>query len=1050
MKFTLKKIALIPSIIAYLFFCSSVFAQTITTGNQSGTYCVNSELNVSYTITGNFNSDNIFTVQLSDASGNFGSPVNIGSVASTASGTLVGTLPSGTPAGSGYKIRVVSSDPALTGTVTTSTITIAGLTATTFQNNYGLVGANTYYEGARAVTQLADGNFLALGYGLNLLKLDPYGNVIWAKQLYDQHAGGPTFQGNEIRQTADGGFIIAAQSYYNGGYFGGVNYILLIKTDAQGNTQWSYAYGNSNVGGDSGGGIGTEPTSIRQTSDGGYIVSATTSAYGYYWDGVGGHPVFIKIDATGNVKWTKIFTEYDVNTAWIRSGIDVSEIPDSSGDLMIWGCHYPWNCCSGPYDVNGVGGYLMRTHADGTVVWSKKITGPVNSSSTNMAAYNGGFYLGVAHGFSVSGSISGGGVIKVDFNGNLRWSRVVNTNEYVQSIAATVDSNGNDNGVIISHGMLNYDAGIVKLDSSGAMQWGEDYSSGGGAAMEFAMDVVQTTDGGYLIEGDAGAYASGTGLILVKTDKNGIAGGTETAMTYTSTDAGCTVSTYLPTIISDTTSSYPACINTSTFNPVVTSYTSGGGTCTMHQVNDTSNSCDAIIVVINLLHSVSCNTDSNGSVTAIVTGGHTPYTYKWNTGQGTDTLTRLTSGNYTVTATDSTGITATASLMLNASGTIAVTVTGGATVCSGQGVTLTATGATSYSWLPTTALDTTADSIVIARPVSTTTYTVTGISGGCSDTASATVTILPADTAGTISAPHDTVCAGTPVALTVNGSSGSLQWQSSPDGAEYISLSGDTQTVLSMSVAAGAYYRVIASGGCADTSLAFKLSVDTVPVPVLSTADSIFCSSDSTRINSSGPYATYSWSNADTRPYTYATQAGGYWLTVSDFTGCTAESNHLAISVYPVPSVSITVQGDTLTSFGQSNYQWLYNNNAIPGAIGALYIAHQSGSYALQVTDSNGCTTTSTAVPVTTGISDISEERISIYPNPNSVGNWQLAVDNDLLGAKLEVYDEQGRIVFQSKISLLKSKIDLDVSSGVYYLRISNDSVSVVRKLVKL
>jgi hypothetical protein len=48
------------------------------------------------------------------------------------------------------------------------------------------------------------------------------------------------------------------------------------------------------------------------------------------------------------------------------------------------------------------------------------------------------------------------------------------------------------------------------------------------------------------------------------------------------------------------------------------------------------------------------------------------------------------------------------------------------------------------------------------------------------------------------------------------------------------------------------------------------------------------------------------------------------------------------------------------------------------------------------------------------------------------------------------VYDDNGRLVFQSKIQDLKSKIELDIAKGIYYLCISNARATVVRKLVKL
>lgn len=96
---------------------------TLTTGTITGSpfefsaSAPDASVMVPYTIggTGTFNAGNIFTAQLSDANGSFASPINIGSIASTSSGTISATIPASTPAGTGYRIRVVASSPAIPG-----------------------------------------------------------------------------------------------------------------------------------------------------------------------------------------------------------------------------------------------------------------------------------------------------------------------------------------------------------------------------------------------------------------------------------------------------------------------------------------------------------------------------------------------------------------------------------------------------------------------------------------------------------------------------------------------------------------------------------------------------------------------------------------------------------------------------------------------------------------------------------------------------------------------------------------------------------------------
>lgn len=89
---------------------------TVSTGTASPTQvCQSGTISIPYTVTGPFDAGNIFTAQLSDATGGFAAPVSIGSLASTASGTIAGTVPPGTMPGAGYRVRVVASAPVVVG-----------------------------------------------------------------------------------------------------------------------------------------------------------------------------------------------------------------------------------------------------------------------------------------------------------------------------------------------------------------------------------------------------------------------------------------------------------------------------------------------------------------------------------------------------------------------------------------------------------------------------------------------------------------------------------------------------------------------------------------------------------------------------------------------------------------------------------------------------------------------------------------------------------------------------------------------------------------------
>jgi len=86
--------------------------------------CNNAVLKVPYITYESFLPGNIFSVQLSNASGSFSTPVTIGTLAATSSDTIVCTIPAATPAGTGYRIRIAASNPAYTSEDNGSNISI--------------------------------------------------------------------------------------------------------------------------------------------------------------------------------------------------------------------------------------------------------------------------------------------------------------------------------------------------------------------------------------------------------------------------------------------------------------------------------------------------------------------------------------------------------------------------------------------------------------------------------------------------------------------------------------------------------------------------------------------------------------------------------------------------------------------------------------------------------------------------------------------------------------------------------------------------------------
>lgn len=105
---------------------SSPLLSVLTTNSISPlSFCAGQAVSISFTGNGPANAGNTYTAQLSSNTGSFTAPVAIGSLVSTSSsGTISCTLPAGTLQGSAYRIRVVASNPAVSGGNNGSNLTI--------------------------------------------------------------------------------------------------------------------------------------------------------------------------------------------------------------------------------------------------------------------------------------------------------------------------------------------------------------------------------------------------------------------------------------------------------------------------------------------------------------------------------------------------------------------------------------------------------------------------------------------------------------------------------------------------------------------------------------------------------------------------------------------------------------------------------------------------------------------------------------------------------------------------------------------------------------
>lgn len=147
--------------------CTPTIATGVVTGSP---FCAGQALTVSYSFTDCVLPGNTFTLQLSDASGSFASPVNIGSVISVNAGSITGTIPNNTPSGTGYRVRVVSSTPAAIGTTNGTDFTIRSAPQVSFTintnpqcingNNFSFTNTSSFGSGTQT-WQFGDGGTAA-------------------------------------------------------------------------------------------------------------------------------------------------------------------------------------------------------------------------------------------------------------------------------------------------------------------------------------------------------------------------------------------------------------------------------------------------------------------------------------------------------------------------------------------------------------------------------------------------------------------------------------------------------------------------------------------------------------------------------------------------------------------------------------------------------------------------------------------------------------------------------------------------------------------------
>lgn len=377
------------------------------------------------------------------------------------------------------------------------------------------------------------------------------------------------------------------------------------------------------------------------------------------------------------------------------------------------------------------------------------------------------------------------------------------------------------------------------------------------------------------------------------------------------------------------------------------------------------------------------------------------YTYSWtgpnnftsNTQNPTITnASTLASGDYIVVATSGTvQCVDTVTVIVNPAPNVTISPAN-PSICAGNNVVLTASGATTYSWNPSTGLSANNIANPTANPTTTTTYTVTGTSAGCSDTASVTVTVNPLPNI-TLTPSAPAICAGQSVNITATGAD-TYTWSPS-SGLN----STNTPTVTANPLNTTSYTVVgTSTAGCTNTA---NVTVTVNPVPNLSVLPSnpTICNGNSVNLVASGAN-NYTWAPATGLSSTTGSSviANPAMTTIYQVIGTTpqgcADTTIVTVIVNPSPAVTVTpnnpiiCQGNsaTLTFSGADSYT-ISPLTGLSGFNGTSVIAapQATTTYTITGTDANGCTNTATALVTIMNLPNIAinppNPQICIYDN---------------------------------------------------------------------
>lgn len=229
-----------------------------------------------------------------------------------------------------------------------------------------------------------------------------------------------------------------------------------------------------------------EASSVRLTAEGDIITAGSTGSFGNGQSDA----YLLKVSGSGGLLWSRLIggAQIDHAKALVVLG---------DGSLVFSGY-------SNGGDLGGYDGWLVKTDPEGIVLWQHYYGGPDWDLLYDLdATTDGGFLLSGAT-YSTGAGASDGWLLRTDENGEVIWSRTFGASGDDELRAAFVTDDG---GIVVAGSQWSPGTGIdvmvSKLNGTGGTQWNYLYRSD---SLEFAMDVLQTIDGGFSIVGTTRAH----------------------------------------------------------------------------------------------------------------------------------------------------------------------------------------------------------------------------------------------------------------------------------------------------------------------------------------------------------------------------------------------------------------------------------------------------------------------------------------------------------------------------------------------------------------